>query len=308
MYFQGIYLCCEESFYLLLPMRGIVQSRPFVRKSQKSFSTKSNFSFSTKKRRGRDQHSFFLLFFKKWSALILVIFLSFFLGIFLLKGTRYNPTYLIKNIEYSETTKKKYWNTELFVLASKFLRGKYYNTLRVGGELQLTDWVKKEYHFVKSAKLEFLGNQTAKVSFDFTDPDFLVKLGDKKFGIWENGVSEELDPNRSLGQTGFIIDTPSYLTGTTSLSGFFYEVNYQRYKDYLPAIQQAFPRMNRFVYLAGSPSFVVFEDNKMIFLYRDDLLHQLQKLAWLQKYYAEYKDLTTIDLWSLTQEKIIVGK
>lgn len=239
---------------------------------------------------------------------MLVIFLSFFLGIFLLKGTRYNPTYLIKNIEYSDITKKEYWNTELFVLASKFLRGKYYNTLRVGGEVQLTDRVKKEYPFIKSAKLQFLGNQTVKVDFSFVDPDFLVKLGDKKFGIWKNGVSEELAPNRSLGQTGFTVDTPSYLTETTSLSGFFYEVNYQRYKDYLPAIQKAFPRMNRFVYLAGSPSFVVFEDNKMIFLHKDGILHQLEKLNWLQKYYTEYKVLTTIDLWSLTQDKIIIGK
>lgn len=66
--------------------------------------------------------------------------------------------------------------------------------------------------------------------------------------------------------------------------------------------------MNRFVYLAGSPNFVIFEENKMIFLYRDNPLYQLQKLAWLRKYYADYKTLTTIDLGSLTQEKIVVGK
>lgn len=289
-------------------MRGIVQSRPFVKRTQKSLSSKSGFSFSARKKRGRDQHSIFFLFFKKWSSLVFVIFLSFLLGIFLLKGTRYNPTYLIKKIEYSDTTRKKYWNTELFVLASKFLRGKYYNTLRVGWENQLTDWVKKEYPFVKSSKLTFMGDQTIKVDFEFIDPDFLVKLGEKRFWIWEGGISDELDTKRSLGKTGFIVDTPSYLTGTTSLSGFFYEVNYQRYKNFLPAIQEAFPRMDRFVYLAGSPSFVVFEDNKMIFLYRDNPLYQLQKLDWLQKYYADYKYLTTIDLWSLTQEKVVVGK
>lgn len=54
--------------------------------------------------------------------------------------------------------------------------------------------------------------------------------------------------------------------------------------------------MTRFVYLAGSPSFVVFQDEKMIFLYRDNLLEQLQKHAWLKKYYSDYDKLTTIDL------------
>lgn len=288
-------------------MRGIVQSKPFVKKSQKRLSSHTNFFFSTKKR-GKDQYSLLFLFFKKWGALILIIFLSLLLGIFILKGTRYNPAYLIKKIEYSDTTRKNYGNTELFVLASKFLRGKYYNTLRVNWDKQLTDRVKKSYPFVESTKLTFQGNQTLKVDITFSEPEFLVKLGDKKFGIWEGGISDELDDQRSLGKTGFIVDTPSYLTGTTSLSGFFYEVNYQRYKDFLPAIQEAFPHMNRFVYLAGSPNFVIFEENKMIFLYRDNPLYQLQKLAWLRKYYADYKALTTIDLGSLTQEKIVVGK
>ena len=146
--------------------------------------------------------------------------------------------------------------------------------------------MKKSYPFVESTKLTFQGNQTLKVDITFSEPEFLVKLGDKKFGIWEDGISDELDDQRSLGKTGFIVDTPSYLTGTNSLSGFFYEVDYQRYKDFLPAIQEAFPHMNRFVYLAGSASFVIFEENKMIFLYRDNPLYQLQKLAWLRKYYA----------------------
>lgn len=288
-------------------MRGIVQSKPFVKKSQKRLSSHTNFFFSTKKR-GKDQYSLLFLFFKKWGVLIFIIFLSLLLGIFILKGTRYNPAYLIKKIEYSDTTRKNYGNTELFVLASKFLRGKYYNTLRVNWEKQLTDWIKKSYPFVKSTKLTFQGDQTLKVDITFFEPEFLIKLGNKKFGIWKGGISDELDDQRSLGKTGFIVDTPSYLTGTTSLSGFFYEVNYQRYKDFLPAIQEAFPHMNRFVYLAGSPNFVIFEENKMIFLYRDNPLYQLQKLAWLRKYYADYKALTTIDLGSLTQEKIVVGK
>jgi hypothetical protein len=54
--------------------------------------------------------------------------------------------------------------------------------------------------------------------------------------------------------------------------------------------------MTRFVYLVGSQNFIVFEDGKMIYLYKDNVLHQIDKLQKLQKYYEEYKNLATVDL------------
>lgn len=248
------------------------------------------------------------LFIQKWWTVILLIPISLLLLIFLFKGTRYNHNYLITNIEYSAETKAKYGNTELFVLASKFLRGKYYNTLRIGGEKKLLERVKKEYPFVKSANIQFLGNQKIKVDFDFVTPTFLVSMGEKKFGVWHNGISDELEPSRSLGKTGFTVETPQYLSGITTLSGFFYEVGYQRYKTNLPLLQQTFPNMSRFVYLAGSPNFVIFENKKMIFFHKDQLAFQLKKLQQLQTFYPDYTKLTHIDLGSLTQEKVIVWK
>lgn len=277
-------------------MRGIVQSRPFVKKSASRLRSRTHLPFSRGRKKRGQAPSFIAFAAQKWGAIVLVILLSLFLVIFLLKGTWYNPAYLIQTIEYSAETKAKYGNTELFVLASKFLRGKYYNTLRVGGESQLLDWVRKEYPFVKSANISFLGNQKIKVDFDFYEPNFLVKMGERKFGVWKDGVNDELDPKWSLAKSGFIVDTPQYLSGTTSLSGFFYEVDYYRYQSYLPAIQEALPEMTRFVYLAGSPSFVIFVDGKMVFFYKEYPLYQLQKLAWLKKYYSDYKELKTIDL------------
>jgi len=79
------------------------------------------------------------------------------------------------------------------------------------------------------------------------------------------------------------VDTPSYLTGTTSLAGFFYDVSYDRYTNYLPQIQETFPEMKRFVYLAGSSNFIIFEGNKMIFLHRDNVAFQLEKYLWLKQ-------------------------
>ncbi|MDO4714398.1 MAG: hypothetical protein Q4B28_07335 [bacterium] len=60
-----------------------------------------------------------------------MVILLLFLTIFILKGTRYNPTYQIQHIEYPPMTRAKYENTELFVLTSKYLRGKYYSAIQV---------------------------------------------------------------------------------------------------------------------------------------------------------------------------------
>jgi hypothetical protein len=46
----------------------------------------------------------------------------------------------------------------------------------------------------------------------------------------------------------------------------------------------------------------------MIFLFKEELEHQLQKFAWLKGYYSGYNALTTVDLGSLTQDKVIVGR
>jgi len=289
-------------------MRGLVQSKPFVRTSHRTITSRTGLSFSGSKRRGKDQISPIAIAMKKWWLIFAISIISLFLGIFLLKGTRYNPTYLIQNIEYPDETRHEYWNTELFVLSSKFLRGKYYNTLRVWWEWSLLNRVRTEYPFVKATHIDFLGNQTVSVIFDYYEPDFLIKIGNKKYWIWWNNITTELNNDWHLWQTSFIVDTPGYLSWTTSLSGFFYEVDFSRYKEYIPLILETFPNMDRFVYLAGSANFIVFENWKMIFLYRDDLVHQLQKYTWLKKYYDAFDTLATIDLWSLTQEKVVVGR
>ena len=287
-------------------MRGIVKSKPFVKKIRRQKKISSWFSFYRSWRRWQDHQSPISLFLKKWWLLVFATFLLFVLWLFLLKWTWYNPVYLIKTIEYTQETKNKYWNTELFVLSSKFLRGKYYNALRVWWESQLVDWVRTEYPFVRSADINFLGDQKISVDFDFYEPEFLVKIWEKRYWVWWENVSDELDVNWSLWKDAFVVDTPAYAASAPSIAWFFYEIWYDWYKNNLPLIQEAFPRMTRFVYLVGSQNFIVFEDGKMIYLYKDNVLHQIDKLQKLQKYYEEYKNLATVDLWSLTQDKVIV--
>jgi len=290
-----------------MSMRGLVKSKPFTKKINRWVAPKTGISFSVSKRRWRDQESPFIAMFKKWWVLVLISILSLILSIFLLKWTWYNPVYLIENIEYPEETKIEYWNTELFVLSSKFLRWKYYNTLRVWWEWSLLDWIRKEYPFVKDTHIEFLGNQTVRVDFDYYEPEYVVKLWEKKYGIRWNNVSTELDYRWNLWKSAFVIDTPWYLSWVTSLSWFFYEVDFEWYSENIPLIRESFPDLDRFVYLVWSSNFLVFENWKMIYLYKEDIPHQLQKYQWLKTHYDAFYSLATIDLWSLSQEKVVVG-
>lgn len=286
--------------------RGIVQSKPFIKqKSQQSDFNRSKIAGFSRKVNGKKVWFFSLLSQKYWAIIGIIVLLSF-LTIYLLKGTIYNPSYQIKTINYTQKTRSKYENTELFVLASKFLRGKYYSTLKVGGESELLNRVKTEYPFVKNAKITYTNPQEISVDFSYIEPDFVVKLWEKKFWVRNDGFTDELQQNRTLGKTWFVVDTPGYLSGTTSLAGFFYDVGYERYKNHLPSIKETFPEMKRFVYLAGSSNFIIFEGNKMIFLHRDNVPFQLEKYLWLKKHFKNFSGITEIDLGSLTQEKVII--
>jgi hypothetical protein len=66
----------------------------------------------------------------------------------------------------------------------------------------------------------------------------------------------------SLGRESFVIDTPQYLTGVTSLSGFFFEISLNDFQHIIPLMQEHVPNMNRFVYLVGSTRLAIFTDNE----------------------------------------------
>lgn len=228
------------------------------------------------------------------------------LGIFLLKGTWYNPNYLIQNINYSAQTRAQYENTELFVLASKYLRGQYVNSIQLGEKGQILTKIREQYPFVRDMKIEYEKPQTIKVDFSFEYPKFRVKIWDKYWGIWNAKTNEELKSSRALAQTGVTIDTPAYLSGTETLTGFFYEVSYDRFEQNIPKIKQTFTGIERFVYLAGSPNFIVFENGKTIYLHRDNLDYQLQKYLWLKNNYKNFAGIYEIDLGSQTQNRVII--
>ena len=112
--------------------RGLVQPRPFVKKKSSTPSFSAGESSEAKELIPSKKTEFLLLVAKSYAGWIIVSIIWSYLDFFFLKGTWYNPNYLIQNITYSPETRAQYENTELFVLTSKYLRGQYLNTIQLG--------------------------------------------------------------------------------------------------------------------------------------------------------------------------------
>lgn len=163
------------------------------------------------------------------------------------------------------------------------------------------------------------------VQLQYYEPKVLVKLNDKKYAIWDENTYVELkewmllwiriptenDPNPEQLLT---IETPMYLSGTNSLSGFFFDVSLSDMVQILYLAHETFPDMKRFVYLAGSTRFAVFtSDDKTLYFnfpkwwqIEEQRNLQVSKYNILKEKYDKFSSIWTIDLWSLENNKTII--
>lgn len=163
------------------------------------------------------------------------------------------------------------------------------------------------------------------VQLQYYEPKVLVQLNDKKYAVWNETTYVELkewmllwirvpteeDPNPEQLLT---IETPMYLSGTNSLSGFFFDVSLSDMVQILYLAHETFPDMKRFVYLAGSTRFAVFtSDDKTLYFnfpkwgeIEDQRNLQVSKYNILKEKYDKFSSVWTIDLWSLENNKAII--
>lgn len=109
-----------------------------------------------------------------------------------------------------------------------------------------------------------------------------------------------------------MIDTPQYLSGLQTLSGFFFEIPVSTFQKAIPLLQEKFPTMSRFVYLAGSSRVAIFTSQEQTFylnIASSDLLQkQFQKYDTLSQRYQDFDQLLSVDLGALDETKVIVRK
>lgn len=164
------------------------------------------------------------------------------------------------------------------------------------------------------------------VQLMYYEPTALIQLNDKKYAVWDENtyveikewmllwlrVPTEEDPNPEQLIT---IETPKYLSWTTSLDWFFFEIGLSKMLQIASLAKEEFwNNMLRFVYLAWSTRFAIFtSDQKTLYFnfpdwwnVKDQRASQIFKYKTLRDKYSKFYNVWTIDLWSLEENKTII--
>lgn len=246
------------------------------------------------------------------SKTVIILILATFWFIFLIRGIFFKAEFTIKNVKRSEQTLQTYEDIDLFNIITREVKGNNYYMLKNFKKWDILDLVKESYPFVKSMDFQIETGNTLGINLNFIDPLFKIKLGEQEFWIWWEELFFAIQSGMNLGMESFTIDTPQYLTGTATLSGFFHQISLKDFSNIVPIIQENITNMNRFVYLAGSTRLAIFTNNEQVlyfnFQWPESLNEQLQKYHNLQQYYENFNKLASIDLWSLDETRVIVRK
>lgn len=155
----------------------------------------------------------------------------------------------------------------------------------------------------------------------YYDPSVLVKLNDKKFAIRNENTYVELKEWMLLWirspdeEPLFLIETPQYLTGGTSLDWFFFEVSLAKMLEIISLAKAEFwNNMVRFVYLAWSTRFAIFtSDDKTLYFNFPEWWNieqqretQMFKYNILREKYPNFGKIEKLDLWALEENKAII--
>jgi hypothetical protein len=173
---------------------------------------------------------------------------------------------------------------------------------------------------LKSSKIETEKWGTLWVQILYYEPKILVKMNNKQFAVWDEDTYVELKEWKLLWirspeeEPLSVIDTPMYLSGTTNLDWFFFEIGLPEFLQILELAKGSFPDMKRFVYLAWSTRIALFtaEDKTLYFNFpkwspiEQQRNTQMQKYDILKEKYHSFKDVWTIDLWALEENKAII--
>ena len=290
--------------------RGLVSAKPFAKKKKKnSFKRVIN-------RTGISLPTVSLNISKKakeiLSRSVIGIILLTFWFIFLIRGVFFKAEFTMNQVKRSEQTLATYEDIDIFNIISAEIKGQNYYVLNQFKKDTILDKAKQQFPFLNKMTIQLETGNTLGIDLTFHEPIFKVKLGEQEFWIWWNNQFFEIKSGMNLWRESFIIDTPQYLTGTTNLSGLFFEINVDTFTKIVPMIQEEIPNITRFVYLAGSSRIAIFNDNDQVIFFNittpENLQIQFEKYHNLQQYYQNFDRLASIYLWSLDENKIIVRK
>jgi len=196
-------------------------------------------------------------------------------------------------------------------------------------------WAQNEWTWIQLIQIQFPLKSSQKAPEDwwtlwvqlmYYEPTVLIQLNDKKYAVWNESTYVEMkewmllwirvptedDPNPEQLLT---IETPQYLTWTTSLDWFFFDISLPEFIQIATLAKEEFwSNMLRFVYLAWSTRFAIFtSDYKVLYFnfpdwwnIEDQRNSQIFKYNTLREKYDKRGNVEKIDLWSLENNKTII--
>ncbi len=240
-----------------------------------------------------------------WVFILIVIFVYWLF--FIINNTILKPENYIENITYSKASVENYDDPYLYKKISELIKYENYFVVSKFRKSNIVEQIKSEFPLVKDIEIIQPQKFTASVKVEFYDPEIIVRLWNRKFGVlWKYNF--EIFSWNKIWNWVFSVEIPQYTSWIDSLHWIFFEIPQPKFIYDMEMIAQWFPWYKRLVYLPWSSMTVVFVwENKRVYLNnKNSLTWQITNYNLLQKYYDEANKLRIIDLGSLEWDKIIV--
>jgi hypothetical protein len=245
----------------------------------------------------------------KWLWIFILFVIFSYWTFFIIKNTIFKSENYIEKVSYSKNSADNYDNPYLYKKISELIKGENYFVVSKLKRGKILNTIQDEFPMVKNIKIIQPIKFSASVWISFYEPDIIINLGDRKFGVlWDYDF--EIFSWNNIGNWIFSVELPKYISWVDSLHGLFFEISPEKLIYDIDIISQWFQWYKRIVYLPWSSMTVVFlNDDKRVYLNnKNSLTWQINNYNLLMKYYNEANLLKIIDLGSLEWDKIIVRK
>jgi len=245
----------------------------------------------------------------KWLRIFILFILFSYWIFFIIRNTIFKAENYIEKITYSKDSADNYDDPYLYKKISELIKGENYFVVSKFKKGEILHTIQDEFPMVKNIKIIQPTKFSASVRISFYEPDIIINLGDRKFGVlWDYDF--EIFSWNNIGNWIFSVELPQYISWVDSLHGLFFEISPEKLIYDIDIISQWFQWYKRIVYLPWSSMTVVFlNDDKRVYLNnKNSLTWQINNYNLLMKYYNEANLLKIIDLGSLEWDKIIVRK
>lgn len=240
-----------------------------------------------------------------WIVFIGAIFLYWIF--FIINNTLLKPENYIQNISYWKYSVQMYDNPELYKKIGDIIRWENYYAVSKMKKRDILKQIKSDFVMVKDIEITQPQKYGAAVQFEFIEPEIVVNVWDKKFGIiWDSDF--EIFSGNELWKDVFSVDLPQYASGINSLYWLFFEIPKDKFIYDMHVLAEWFSGYNRVVYLPWSSMTAVILSNwqRIYVNNQNSITWQIENYMNLMKFYDKASSLKIIDLWSLEWNKIIV--